>query len=45
MEPKQVQELAAAGKSFEPMGPEEQIKLVDIYRPYADKLAYYRGVF
>jgi hypothetical protein len=27
------------------MGPEEQNRLVDMFRPYARKLAYYRGIF
>ena len=45
MSPKHVRELACVGRNFEPMGQEEQFRLVDIYRPYADKLAYYRGVF
>ncbi len=45
MNPKQVKELADAGRDFKPMTPEEQAHLVDIYRPYAKKLAYYRGIF
>ncbi len=44
-DPPQVRELASAGKGFTPMGPEEQAGLVDMFRPYARKLAYYRGAF
>jgi aryl-alcohol dehydrogenase-like predicted oxidoreductase len=43
--PGEVRELAEAGREFQPMTPEEQTQLVDIYRPHAQKLAYYRGTF
>lgn len=45
MDPDEVRELAGAGREFQPMAPEEQAQLVDIYHPYARKLAYYRGTF
>jgi len=45
MDPQQVKELADAGRDFTPMEPEEQARLIDVYRPYARKLAYYRGIF
>jgi aryl-alcohol dehydrogenase-like predicted oxidoreductase len=45
MGPQQVRELADAGLNFQPMASEEQAQLVDIYRPYARRLAYYRGTF
>jgi aryl-alcohol dehydrogenase-like predicted oxidoreductase len=45
MGPQQVRELADEGREFQPMGPEEQRELVDIYAPHARRLAYYRGVF
>jgi aryl-alcohol dehydrogenase-like predicted oxidoreductase len=44
-DPQQVRELAATGRGFTPMEPEEQAGLVDMFRPYARKLAYYRGTF
>lgn len=44
-DPGQVGELAGAGRSFEPMGPEEQRDIIETYAPYAKRLAYYRGVF
>jgi aryl-alcohol dehydrogenase-like predicted oxidoreductase len=40
----EVQALARAGRDFEPMPQEEQEKLMDAFRPYARKLAFYRGV-
>lgn len=43
--PGEVRELAEASGQFQPMAPEEQAQLVDIYRPYVRKLAYYRGNF
>jgi aryl-alcohol dehydrogenase-like predicted oxidoreductase len=40
----EVQALARTGRDFEPMPPEEQESLMDAFRPYARKLAFYRGV-
>jgi hypothetical protein len=37
--------LARTGKEHVPMGEEEQTRLVETVRPYAHRLAYYRGVF
>ena len=42
---KEVQTLADAGRAWEPFSPEEQKRIIDFFRPYARKLAYYRGVF
>jgi aryl-alcohol dehydrogenase-like predicted oxidoreductase len=41
--PQEVQALAHAGMNFEPMPLEEQEKLIEAFRPYARKLAFYRG--
>jgi aryl-alcohol dehydrogenase-like predicted oxidoreductase len=38
-----VQTLAETGRSFSPLSPEEQQGLVEIFRPYAGRLAFYRG--
>lgn len=43
--PEQVGVLAHNGRSFEPLTPSEQKQLVDSFRPYARRLAYYRGAF
>ena len=43
--PDQVRTLAQAGKNFTPLSPVEQRQLVDVFRPHARRLAYYRGVF
>lgn len=43
--PAQVRLLAEVGRSFVPMPPEEQSRLLDVFRPYARQLAYYRGAF
>jgi len=40
----EVQTLAAAGQDCQPLGEEEMQKLTEIFRPYARRLAYYRGV-
>lgn len=42
---KEVQTLASAGRGREPLSREDQETVVDFFRPYAQKLAYYRGVF
>ncbi|MDM7911475.1 MAG: aldo/keto reductase [Methanotrichaceae archaeon] len=42
--PQEVQALARAGREFEPMPHEEQEQLIEAFRPYARKLAFYRGV-
>ena len=41
--PEEVQTLAKVGRDFTPLSPEEQKDLVDRFRPYAARLAYYRG--
>ncbi len=40
----EVQALAAAGRNFIAMSFEEQQEFMDYYRPYARRLAFYRGV-
>ncbi|MEM5788989.1 MAG: aldo/keto reductase, partial [Syntrophobacteraceae bacterium] len=40
-----VQSLAAAGRITTPLTPEEQRELVEVFRPHARKLAFYRGAF
>jgi aryl-alcohol dehydrogenase-like predicted oxidoreductase len=42
--PLEVRTLAQVGREFEPMSQEEQERLVELFRPYAKKLAFYRGV-
>jgi aryl-alcohol dehydrogenase-like predicted oxidoreductase len=41
--PAEVQLLAGIGKNFQPMSAEEQEDLVRIFRPYARRMAFYRG--
>jgi aryl-alcohol dehydrogenase-like predicted oxidoreductase len=41
---KEVQILANAGRAWEPLFRKEQDRMIDFFRPYAEKLAYYRGV-
>jgi aryl-alcohol dehydrogenase-like predicted oxidoreductase len=41
--PSEVRDLATVGQTFEPMLQEEQEKLLEIFRPYARRLAFYRG--
>ena len=43
--PEQVRTLANIGKTFEPLALSEQDQLVALFRPYARRLAYYRGAF
>jgi hypothetical protein len=42
--PAEVQALARVGREFEPLTPEEEKRLVDLFRPHARRLAFYRGV-
>ena len=42
--PKEVSHLANVGRKFEPLSSEEEKRLVDLFRPYASKLAFYRGL-
>jgi aryl-alcohol dehydrogenase-like predicted oxidoreductase len=42
--PDEVQTLAALGRNPEPLSPQEQENLLERFRPYARRLAYYRGV-
>jgi aryl-alcohol dehydrogenase-like predicted oxidoreductase len=39
----EVEALAGAGAHFQPLADEEERKLLDIFRPHARRLAYYRG--
>jgi aryl-alcohol dehydrogenase-like predicted oxidoreductase len=41
---REVEALARAGAYFQPLTAEEEEKLLDIFRPNARRLAYYRGV-
>lgn len=43
--PTEVQALADVGRDFEPMTQEETQRLVNAFRPYARRLAFYRGNF
>lgn len=40
-----VQTLSETSQSFTPLTHEEQQAIVDAFRPYAERLAFYRGVF
>jgi hypothetical protein len=40
----EVRALVKAGRSFKPVSRKEQEGLVDMFRQYSEKLAYYRGV-
>jgi aryl-alcohol dehydrogenase-like predicted oxidoreductase len=40
----EVHTLAAVGKGFVPLSAEDQYDIVDRFRPYAERLAFYRGV-
>jgi len=42
--PQEVQTLARIGSDFEPMSQEELERLMEVFRPYARRLAFYRGV-
>ena len=41
--PQEVRTLARVASDFKPMSPEEQHRLVEIFRPSSLKLAFYRG--
>jgi aryl-alcohol dehydrogenase-like predicted oxidoreductase len=41
--PAEVQALARVGSEFTPMSADEESRLVEIFRPYAKQLAFYRG--
>ena len=42
--PQEVQALTDAGRNFRPLSRTEQQDVIDRFRPYAPRLAYYRGV-
>ena len=42
--PEEVRLLARAGRNLEPLSSEEEENLLGIFRPYARRLAFYRGV-
>ncbi|NYT02755.1 MAG: aldo/keto reductase [Methanosarcinales archaeon] len=42
--PREVQALARTGREFQPLPEKEEARLLEAFRPYARKLAYYRGV-
>ncbi len=42
--PEEVKTLTRIGRHFEPLSPEEQQQILDLYSPYARRLAFYRGV-
>ncbi len=41
--PGEAQQLARAGRDADPMGDDEQSRLIEAFRPYARRLAFYRG--
>ncbi|NWF56479.1 MAG: aldo/keto reductase [Syntrophaceae bacterium] len=41
--PEEVQTLSRLGRNFQPLSKEEQEELIGKFRPYAARLAYYRG--
>ena len=41
--PREVQALARVGREFQPLAAEEEKKLMELFRPHARRLAYYRG--
>ena len=43
--PQEVKTLTQVGAHFEPLSPSEEQRLLRLFRPYAHRLAYYRGVF
>ncbi len=42
--PREVQTLARVGSDFQPLEAEEEMRLLELFRPLARRLAYYRGV-
>jgi hypothetical protein len=40
---REVEALARVGRDFQPLAAEEEKKLLDLFRPHARRLAYYRG--
>jgi hypothetical protein len=41
--PEEVQQLARLGEDGRPLDPLEEARLMDLFRPHAKSLAYYRG--
>jgi aryl-alcohol dehydrogenase-like predicted oxidoreductase len=41
--PGEVEQLARAGREADPMGDDEQSRVIESFRPYARQLAFYRG--
>ena len=41
--PSEVQTLAMVGREFQPLAAEEEKRLMELFRPHARRLAYYRG--
>jgi hypothetical protein len=42
--PEEARQLGRAGRDIVPMDNDEQTRIVDAFRPYAGRLAFYRGV-
>ncbi|MHB8118018.1 MAG: aldo/keto reductase [Methanothrix sp.] len=42
--PREVEALAQVGREFQPLAAEEEKRLLELFRPHASRLAYYRGV-
>jgi hypothetical protein len=42
--PEEARQLGRAGRGLVPMDADEQSRIVDAFRPYAGRLAFYRGV-
>ena len=43
--PDQVRTVASCARAFRPMTPGEQAAVLDVFRPYGRRLAFYRGAF
>ncbi|MEJ5364879.1 MAG: aldo/keto reductase [Desulfosoma sp.] len=43
--PDQVRTLASCARPFQPMTPDEQAAVLNVFRPYSKRLAFYRGAF
>ena len=41
--PREVQTLAQVGREFQPLDAEEEKRLLELFRPHARRMAYYRG--